>query len=125
MRRRDQGRTSTGRLRVALLIPLVVAAVVSALWRARRRAGREREERADTGFMRAMHDALRRDVTALEALTSERRDAREQSETMQEPWAELHQHLDRHHHAEDEDLWPVLLDHLDKKADRQQVDVMV
>jgi Hemerythrin HHE cation binding domain len=121
MRRRN---TTPRRLpRVALLIPLALVGIISALLRGRRRAGRQQDERADTSFMRAMHSALRRDVASLETLASDR--TGELPTATQDPWDELHQRLDRHHRAEDDDLWPVLLSHLDQATDRRLVNEMV
>jgi iron-sulfur cluster repair protein YtfE (RIC family) len=76
--------------------------------------------------MLAMHDALRRDLARLESAASDRNGGvAHVSAQWAEAWAELRARLDRHHVAEDEDLWPVLRRQLAAPDDQRRVDRMV
>jgi hypothetical protein len=92
------------------LLPIALIAVVlaglGALRRARRQAQR-REQRADPAFMYAMHAAFRRD---LDRLVSQ---AHAPTEHTIDGWDVLRRQLEGHHQAEDDDLWPVLREHVD------------
>jgi len=75
--------------------------------------------------MRAMHDASRRDVARLQRIVADI-DADEAVEVQaRQVWAELRGHLDRHHRAEDDDLWPVLRAHLTAAGELREVDRMI
>jgi Hemerythrin HHE cation binding domain len=79
-----------------LAIVIVAAAIaIGVIGRSRRQAQRRDSSRADTGFMRAMHAAFRRDLARLDDGEIER-------------WDNFRIQLDLHHRAEDDDLWPML-----------------
>ena len=109
--------------RVITLIA-VLGIVVAALFRSRRRRSATGYERADVGFMLAMHHALRRDMAHIEAQIDVQEDGADRAE-MIERWGELRQRLGRHHTAEDDDLWPVLRRNLTDPRDQREVDDMV
>jgi len=90
------------RSRTPLLAVVVAAAAVAIglIGRSRRQFRRRDSSSADTGFMRAMHDAFRRDLARLDDGETER-------------WDNFRRQLDLHHRAEDDDLWPTLRDTID------------
>jgi hemerythrin-like domain-containing protein len=79
---------------------------------------------ADAGFMRALHAALRRDLSRL-------RDAAAHLGNSPAPpavlagWDAFRAQLDNHHAAEDDDLWPVLRAELSDPGDLAAVEAMV
>jgi hypothetical protein len=83
------------RSRAATLAIAAAAIAIGLIGRSRRQSQRRDSSRADTGFMRAMHSAFRRDLARLD-----------QGET--ERWDNFRIQLDLHHRAEDDDLWPML-----------------
>jgi hemerythrin-like domain-containing protein len=74
--------------------------------------------------MRALHSALRRDLSRLEAVAN-RGIAGPAPATVLAGWDAFRQELDNHHTAEDEDLWPLLRSKLSDPADLAEVDAMV
>lgn len=101
---------------------VAVASVLTAL--ARRRRHEEASRPADVGFMIAMHNAFRRDLAELERLT-QGGGAPAADENARRSWESFRDRLHRHHVAEDEDLWPVLREHLSAPDDLARVDQMV
>jgi len=82
-------------------------------------------ERSDRSRIHARDPRrVRRDLTRLEALAPdiERLGV---SEPVRSGWAAFRDALQRHHTAEDDDLWPVLRTHLIDTDDRGEVDAMV
>ncbi len=110
-----------------VLFPLAVAGLVAVARRARRRAaGSGTDEKpTDVGYMRAMHNALRRDLARLESAAVSHDDGMPITRGLREGWPEFRARLDRHHLAEDEDLWPVLRRQLATPQDQLLVDRMV
>src|SRR5262249_55365742 len=96
------------------------ALVVAAL---RRKPARTAEEQpqVDLGFMRALHEALRRDARRLETIAPRLKDATRMPATVEAGWHEFRDELVRHHEAEDDDLWPVLRAHLRDVSDLRDV----
>jgi hypothetical protein len=91
-------------------VAVVALAAVFAFRRLGRQASRRQEEPADPAFMLAMHDAFRRDLARLVA------QADAPTEHTVAGWELLARQLDRHHRAEDEDLWPALREHVRSPA---------
>jgi len=102
----------------------VLAAAAAILFRSRRRRSASGHERADVGFMLAMHHALRRDMADVDEQIDVAEDGQGRAELI-ERWGELRQRLGRHHTAEDNDLWPVLRRNLTDPMDQREVDDMV
>lgn len=117
----------TGRRR--WIIPVVAAAALLAGTLARRRRTRQRQVApdapADVGFMRALHAALRRDLTRLEAVAGHAKRTTPAPLTVLAGWDAFRRELDNHHAAEDDDLWPVLRAQLSDPAQMAVVDAMV
>jgi hemerythrin-like domain-containing protein len=107
-----------------LVAPVAVAAVLGAVIARFRRERTSDRAPADVGFMRAMHDALRRDMARLEGDVAHVRD-RPAPASFIESWRDLAQRLERHHAAEDDDLWPILRRHLSDVDQQVAVDQMV
>jgi hypothetical protein len=63
---------------------------------------------ADVGFMRALHAALRRDLSRLRDAAAQLDGSAGAPPTVLAGWDALRAQLDNHHWAEDDDLWPVL-----------------
>jgi hypothetical protein len=115
------------RLRPRRWMFVPVAASVLALRAAvgvRRRAAAG-DRPADVGFMRAMHDAFRRDLERLGRLAPSIDGASAVPDGVQAGWAGFRDALLVHHSAEDDDLWPALCEHLEERTDRAEVDAMV
>jgi iron-sulfur cluster repair protein YtfE (RIC family) len=98
---------------------------IGVLVRRQRIRARDNATRADVGFMRAMHDAFRRDLNRLEALVPRLASMAAAPPEIHEGWNEFRNELVRHHDAEDDDLWPVLRGRLNAAADLHEIDLMV
>jgi len=109
-----------------VLLPLAAAGLVAAVRSARQRSegSVSDAEPTDVRYMRAMHNAMRRDLARLESAALDG-DAAQLAPRLEEAWGQLRARLDRHHVAEDEDLWPVLRGQLATAQDQRQVDRMV
>jgi hypothetical protein len=102
-----------------LLVMVAVAFVVVALLRRRRaRESELAEAPADTRFMRAMHDAFRRDLDRLERAVQD-------PESSRGGWDVFREELEFHHRAEDEDLWPKVRERASSDEQRKVIDQMV
>jgi hemerythrin-like domain-containing protein len=110
-----------------MLVPvvLVLAAVIVRIVFARRAHTRDERRPADVGFMRAMHDAIRRDLDRLDAVAPQVARLPETPKEVLSGWTAFRDALRTHHDAEDDDLWPVLRQHLTDPADQLEVDAMV
>jgi hypothetical protein len=111
----------------AMLLPLAAIGVTAAVRQRRRRAAVRRSDSGttDVGYMRAMHDALRRDMIEL---ASTARGADADSGTLsafEDEWHQLRARLERHHSAEDDDLWPLLRRELHATEDLREIDRMI
>jgi hemerythrin-like domain-containing protein len=111
-------------IRVALAGVAAVLVAAAALRRQLARAADDASP-ADLGFMRAMHQALRRDATRLEAIAPRLGGTARIPASVEDGWHAFRGELVRHHNAEDEDLWPLLRTHLRESSDLHQVDLMV
>lgn len=100
-----------------------VAVAGVALLRARRNQGQP-ETPADVGFMRALHAALRRDLSRLRQVTGQL-DGSPAPPTVLAGWAEFQAQLENHDSAEDDDLWPELRGKLSDPGELASVDAMV
>jgi hemerythrin-like domain-containing protein len=120
-------RTSRGRTPALFVASVAAALVVTAGALAARRRTHKHEEagRADVGFMRAMHAALRRDMARLESVAPRVEGSERIPAPVEAGWVEFRDELGRHHDAEDDDLWPVLRSHLSAAKDHHEVDQMV
>jgi hemerythrin-like domain-containing protein len=78
---------------------------------------------ANVDFMRALHSALRRDLSRLQAVVGELDGPA--PPTVLAGWDGFRSQLDNHHAAEDDDLWPVLRQQLSDPAELAVVDEMV
>jgi hypothetical protein len=110
-----------------LLVGVAAGAVALTARRRRRRAqARDNDRPADLGFMRAIHAGLRRDAARLQALAPQLdHSGGGGPSAVPKGWATFRQILEVHHAAEDDDLWPVLRDHLTEAEDLHQLDLMV
>jgi hypothetical protein len=109
-----------------LLLGVAAGAAVLTIRRRRRRAqARDDNRPADLGFMRAIHAGLRRDAARLQALAPHLEHGDGRPGAVPKGWATFRQTLQIHHAAEDDDLWPVLRDHLTQAEDLHQLDLMV
>jgi iron-sulfur cluster repair protein YtfE (RIC family) len=75
--------------------------------------------------MRAMHAALRRDMARLISVAPSLEGCGQVPASVEEGWVEFRDELERHHAAEDDDLWPVLRGHLRATKDHTEVDQMI
>jgi hypothetical protein len=93
-----------------VLAPVTGAAlVVGAVIRLRARRGLSQAGApADAGFMRAVHAALRRDLSRLRDAAAQLDGSAGAPPTVLAGWDAFRAQLDNHHWAEDDDLWPVL-----------------
>jgi hemerythrin-like domain-containing protein len=110
----------------------IVAAVMGAavvasnlVRRSARRSSVPADSPADVGFMRALHSALRRDLSRLQAVASQLDGSTPAPPTVLAGWDGFRSQLDNHHEAEDDDLWPVLRRKLSGPAELAAVDAMV
>jgi hemerythrin-like domain-containing protein len=101
---------------------LVIWAVIRL--RARRVPG-QADAPADIGFMRALHAALRRDLSRLRDAAAQLDGSAGAPPTVLAGWDAFRAQLDNHHSAEDDDLWPVLRGELSDPGDLASVDSMV
>jgi hemerythrin-like domain-containing protein len=92
--------------------------------RARRSSGQP-DAPADIGFMRALHAALRRDLSRLRDAAAQLGDSAAPPPTVLAGWDAFRAQLGNHHSAEDDDLWPVLRRELSDPGDLAMVDAMV
>jgi hemerythrin-like domain-containing protein len=93
-------------------------------WRARRGLSRP-DVPADVGFMRALHAALRRDLSRLRDVAARPGNSAGAPPAVLAGWDAFRTQLDNHHSAEDEDLWPVLRAELSDPGDLAAVEAMV
>ncbi|HEX7994393.1 MAG TPA: hemerythrin domain-containing protein [Streptosporangiaceae bacterium] len=93
--------------------------------RLRARRSGDPDAPSDVGFMFALHDALRRDLSRLREAAASIEGSAQVPATVLAGWDTFRDELDFHHHAEDEDLWPVLRRELSDPRDLAAVDVMV
>jgi iron-sulfur cluster repair protein YtfE (RIC family) len=114
----------TRRPSALLILPIAIAALLGAVVARVRRDRASDRAPADVGFMRAMHDALRRDLVRLEDEVGRVRGWPPPAPFI-ESWRELSERLVRHHAAEDDDLWPVLRQHLTDLDQQRAVDQML
>lgn len=80
---------------------------------------------ADVRFMRALHAALRRDLSRLRDAAGQLGRSAARPPTVLAGWDAFRAQLDNHHAAEDDDLWPVLRHELSDDADLALLDAMV
>jgi hemerythrin-like domain-containing protein len=120
------GRAGLRRPPKRVMIPLA-AGLVTAARRARRRRqeSRSQDRPTDVGYMRAMHNALRRDLDRLESAAAHQGETSPVPPVLRDGWLDFRARLDRHHVAEDEDLWPVLRRELATPQDQLLLDRMV
>ena len=118
---------TTRRFASRLLLPVAaVTTIAGLLWtRTRRAHARDEHRPADVGFMRAMHDALRRDMARLRTVAPWLEGSQDAMPHVREGWNEFRTELERHHAAEDDDLWPALREHVTLERDHREIDVMV
>jgi iron-sulfur cluster repair protein YtfE (RIC family) len=103
---------------------LVIAAVAGTILAVTARTmGRTRAKRrpAHVAFMHSMHAAMRRDLRRLRAALA-RADGLPMPVTVREGFEELRRELEFHHHAEDDDLWPVLRE---RAGEKKKVDAAI
>jgi hemerythrin-like domain-containing protein len=105
----------------------VGAALVGAgavLLRARQDSA-QADEPADVAFMRALHAALRRDLSRLRDVAGRLDSPMGAPPTVLAGWDAFRAQLHNHHSAEDDDLWPVLRQELSDPGELASVDAMV
>jgi len=85
----------------------------------------EADAPADVGFMRALHAALRRDLSRLRDVAAQLDGFAGAPPTVLAGWDAFRAQLDNHHAAEDDDLWPVLRRELSDPSELVPVDAMV
>jgi hemerythrin-like domain-containing protein len=109
-----------------ILCSLTGAALIAGAVRLRgRRSSADADAPADVGFMRALHAALRRDLSRLRDAAAQLGNAASAPPTVLAGWDAFRAQLDNHHSAEDDDLWPVLRRELSDPGDLAAVDAMV
>ncbi len=91
--------------------------------RARRGPGRA-DAPADVSFMRALHAALRRDLSRLRDAAAQLDGSATAPPAVLAGWDAFRAQLENHHSAEDDDLWPVLRAELAHPVDLASVDAM-
>ena len=109
-----------------VLAPVTGAAlVIGAVIRLRARRGLSQADApADAGFMRALHAALRRDLSRLRDAAAQLDGSAGAPPAVLAGWDAFRAQLDNHHSAEDDDLWPVLRGELPDPGDLASVDAM-
>jgi hemerythrin-like domain-containing protein len=90
-----------------------------------RRGGSQPDAPADIGFMRALHAALRRDLSRLRDVAGQLDGGVAAPPTVLAGWDAFRDQLENHHSAEDDDLWPVLRRELSDPGELASVDAMV
>jgi hemerythrin-like domain-containing protein len=102
------------------------AALIAGAVRLRaRRSSAGADAPADIGFMRALHAALRRDLSRLSDAAAQLGNSAAAPPTVLAGWDAFRAQLDNHHSAEDDDLWPVLRRQLSDPAELAAVEAMV
>ncbi len=101
---------------------LVIGAVIRL---SARRGPGQADAPADVSFMRALHAALRRDLSRLRDAAAQLDGSAGAPPTVLAGWDAFRAQLDNHHSAEDDDLWPVLRGELSDPGDLASVDAMV
>jgi hemerythrin-like domain-containing protein len=115
-----------GRGRWVLASVTGAALVIGAVIRLRARRGLSQADApADVSFMRALHAALRRDLSRLRDAAAQLDGSAGAPSTVLAGWDAFRAQLDNHHSAEDDDLWPVLRGELSDAGDLASVDAMV
>jgi iron-sulfur cluster repair protein YtfE (RIC family) len=113
-----------GRWILAAIAGAALAAGAAARLRARQDSG-QADAPADVGFMRALHAALRRDLSRLRDASAKIDSSAGAPATVLAGWDAFRDELDNHHQAEDDDLWPVLRRELSDPGELAAVDAMV
>jgi hypothetical protein len=113
-----------GRWILAAIAGAALAAGAAARLRARQPSG-QAEAPADVGFMRALHAALRRDLSRLRDAAAQLDRSVATPPRVLAGWDAFRAELDNHHVAEDDDLWPVLRRELSEPGELASVDAMV
>jgi hemerythrin-like domain-containing protein len=115
------------RRRLWIVAAVVGAAAVAGNWArgSARRNSAPLNSPADVSFMRALHAALRRDLSRLQAVASQLDRSTPTPATVLAGWDAFRSQLDNHHGAEDDDLWPVLRRKLSDPTELRAVDAMV
>jgi hypothetical protein len=90
-----------------------------------RHSSDQADAQADVGFMRALHAALRRDLSRLRDVAAQLDSSAAAPPTVLAGWDTFRAQLDNHHSAEDDDLWPVLRAELSDPGELASVDAMV
>ena len=80
---------------------------------------------ADVSFMRAIHAALRRDLSRLADAAGQLERSAGAPAAVLVGWDAFRAQLHNHHSAEDDDLWPVLRPELSSPGELASVDAMV
>jgi hemerythrin-like domain-containing protein len=112
--------------RWVLALIAVTALVAAGVARARARRGEAQPDApADVDFMRALHAALRRDLSRLREVARQLGGAAATPPTVLAGWDAFRSQLENHHAAEDDDLWPVLRPELSDPRALASVDAMV
>jgi iron-sulfur cluster repair protein YtfE (RIC family) len=109
---------------LAAIAGAALAAGAAARLRARQASG-EADAPAEVGFMRALHAALRRDLSRLRDAAAQIDSSAGAPATVLAGWDTFRAELDNHHQAEDDDLWPVLRRELSDPGELASVDAMV
>jgi hypothetical protein len=100
---------------------LVIGAVIGL--RARRGLS-QADAPADVSFMRALHAALRRDLSRLRDAAAQLDGSAGAPPAVLAGWDALRAQLDNHYWAEDDDLWPVLRGELSDPGDLASIEAM-
>src|SRR5215470_6642958 len=114
------GKNGSRWLFIAIAAGALVAGVASRL-RTRSQSS-DADGPTDVGFMRAMHDAMRRDLTRLRAAAEQLDATKNAPSTVLAGWDGFRDELEFHHRAEDDDLWPVLRRELTEPDDIAAID---
>jgi hemerythrin HHE cation binding domain-containing protein len=90
-----------------------------------RRGPSQADAPADVSFMRALHAALRRDLSRLRDAAAQLDGSAAAPPPVLAGWDAFRAQLENHHSAEDDNLWPVLRGKLSDARDLASVDTMV
>src|SRR5215472_14556860 len=119
-------RKVAGRRRLILASTSGAALVIGAAARlGARRGWKQPDAPADVRFMRALHAALRRDLSQLREVAGQLDRSVGAPPPVLAGWDAFRAQLDNHHAAEDHDLWPVLRRELSDPSELASVDAMV